>query len=140
MGNTLHDAMDSIVKLSVRVQHLEQTSAALEEEKGSDKAKRCQSAWSQQSTGMKKDNSQRALVKLVLPQKAGKYLESYSFIGCTTAEAGGHWMYFNFKFGGTTLNPQGGQYLPTNNGGPSYGTPISGSAVVTLNGNENEQP
>ena len=95
------------------------------------------SVWWNSDTGLKQDGTTNTLVEMVLPQKAGKYLVSFTSLAYANA-ANGYWIYYYFKCGGTTLNPGGGQYLYANCS-QSYGVPISGSAVVELNGNENQQ-
>lgn len=90
-------------------------------------------------TGQITDGQNKCLLELTLPAKAGKYLCKYS-CSASAAGTGGWWIYYSFNCQNQVLLPnnQRGLYLPANSNS-SYPFPLSGSVVVTLNGQENEQ-
>jgi len=93
----------------------------------------CNAVYWSHDTGLLTSGGERTYLEIVLPQKAGKYLVSYSCEAYTNSQ--NYWIYCYFRFGGRDLNYKGGWYLHENHQG-QYGVPVAGSAVVELNGNE----
>ena len=90
-------------------------------------------------TGEITDNANKCLLSLTLPARAGKYLCKYS-CAATGTTGGTWWIFYTFKLNNQIISNNGknGIYLPAN-ASASYPFPLSGSVVIELNGQENEQ-
>ena len=132
--------MSEVDLLKLRLKEAEDKIKELERVTSQTKWKKAVSQNPQATTDSTTHNANKQLVSIILPQKAGKYLCSFSFWVTNTSNT---WCYYWIKKGSAQIDGKGNSGCRV----PSYSTGgasidyfnVSGMVIAELNGNENDE-